>query len=368
MNDVGELKEFATVHARAQQIPRAVVADVLGRIVHDDSGSGSWVGEWSRVAQSRQRQGDLLAASRLYTMARFPYPGDPARQVAWERAVAAFDAWRSAQGVDLRPVEVKLSAGEFRCWATGPAPRAGQPFVILMGGIVSTKEQWAPTLVRLNRLGVAGVVTEMPGVGDNTLPYDATSWRMVPALLDAVTDQATTPRVHAMAMSFSGHLALRCALDDPRIASVLTVGAPLRYLFTDERWQGALPRVTVDTLAHLTGSRNTEVGGHIRSWALTPEQLGALDIPVAYIASRRDEIIPPQDIALLRRHVRRLDLLEFDDVHASPRHVGVTGPWLTLELLRMHGAPRRQRAALRAALIPLRAGTRLSAARNGRHQ
>jgi len=47
-------------------------------------------------------------------------------------------------------------------------------------------------------------------------------------------------------MSFSGHQALRCAMDDSRIKGVITVGAPIREFFTDTAWQKDLPKVMLD--------------------------------------------------------------------------------------------------------------------------
>lgn len=351
LNDVEELKRFAGVHARAQRIPYPQYEAVLGRITHDREGTGSWAGEWSRVAQERERQDDLLGASRLYTMARFPYVDGDARRDAGARAIAAFDRWRIREAPHLQPLDVEADSGRIRCLTVGTRRRTA-PFVIMMGGIVSTKEQWAPILLRLPRFGAAGLVAEMPGVGANTLPYDRNSWRMFSAILDAVGSHVDTTQTYAMAMSFSGHLALRCALEDSRIRGVLTVGAPIRGVFADASWQRNLPRVTIHTLAHLTGTKPTDLGDHLRDWALTAGQLKALEIPVSYVASKRDEIIPASDISLLKSHVRRLRLLENDDVHGSPRYLGVTGPWLMRELLRAHGSRAAQRATL-GALIPL---------------
>jgi hypothetical protein len=49
---------------------------------------------------------------------------------------------------------------------------------------VSIKEQWGGLLGLAKRLEMAVAVTEMPGVGENTMPYNADSWRLYPALLD----------------------------------------------------------------------------------------------------------------------------------------------------------------------------------------
>jgi pimeloyl-ACP methyl ester carboxylesterase len=359
VNDVEELKEFALVHARAQQVPPARYARVLSRITHDGAGPGSWAGEWSEAARSAEAEGDLLTAARLYTMARFPYPDGEARQQAQAQAAAVFERWRAGNAPGLRPLEVKLADGVVHAYSTGSAADRGHPFVILMGGIISTKEQWAPTLLQLGRLGIRGVVAEMPGAGTSTATYRPDSWQLLPRLLDAVSDQVDTSRSYAMTMSFSGQLALRAALEDSRIRGIATVGAPVHRTFTDPAWQRALPRITVHTLAHLTGTSAGEVGARLAGWALEPSQLAAIGVPVAYVASRRDEVIPAEDIQLLREHLRSLDLLEFDDVHASPRHAGVTGPWLTGAVLRMHGAPLPQRLALRAAVMAQRAKVRL---------
>lgn len=359
MNDVEELKVFAAVHARAQRIPARIRRRVVSQVDHDGDGPGSWVGEWSAAARAAAAGGAPLLAARLFTMARFPYVDGPARQSALEGAGREFDQWRAASGADLQELTLELPEGAVRCWASGLAERGG-PLVVLMGGIVSTKEQWAPTLLRMRRFGVIGVAAEMPRAGVNPVPYDAKSWRMVSALLDALDATVDTARTYAMMMSFSGHLALRCALDDPRISGIVTVGAPVRGVFADSDWQRRLPRVTLDTLAHLIGTTPDEVGPHLRDRALAPGQLEDLDIPLSYVASRRDEIIPAGDIQLLKRHVRQLDLVEHDDVHASPRHVGLTGPWLLRSLLRMHGSRSPRTAALGAAVSALRAGHRLA--------
>lgn len=363
MNDVEELRVFAAVHARAQRVPDRVQRDVLARVTHDGEGPGSWTAEWSAAARGQSERGRPLLAARLYTMARFPYVDGPGRQRALELSVAEFRRWRADRNVDLQELTLAVDGGSVTCWASGFTARETRPkgpFVVLMGGIVSTKEQWAPVLLRMRRFGISGIVTDMPRAGASTVPYDDGSWRFLSGLLDALDGRADTSRTFAMMLSFSGHLALRCALDDPRVRGVATVGAPVHGAFADPAWQRGLPRITLATLAHLTGTTVDAVGEHLRERALTPGQLTALDIPVAYVASRQDEIIPAADIDLLRRHVRRLDLLEHDDVHGSPRHVAVTGPWLLRSVLRMHGARTARRALLGPSVALLRAGHRVA--------
>jgi pimeloyl-ACP methyl ester carboxylesterase len=362
VNDVGELKEFAIVHARAQNIPD--YRRLLDGIRTDDGDApGSWVSEWSRVAEDYAARGRHLEACRHYNMARFPFVDGPARQQALDRCVDAFDQWRRSRGKDIERLDLEfggVGGGRVRGWASGLSPRSRLPLLLIMGGIVTIKEQWAPALASIRRLGVAAVVTEMPGVGENTLRYSPQSAQMLSRLLDAVGDRADVSSTYALTLSFSGHMALRCAVDDPRIRGVVTAAAPIREFFADEAWQRRLPRITVDTLSHLTGTKPAEVVGQFGDWALTAGQIADLDVPVYYMASGRDEIIPPGEVELLRRHVRELHLLEHDDVHGAPAHTTESRLWAVWSVLRMREALPVQRAAIRVLLGALRLRGRLA--------
>jgi esterase FrsA len=341
-NDIGELKRYVGVHARGQQIPG--YAEILGRIRTDADGPGSWVGEWSAEAERLADEGRHLEACRHFIMARFPFVDGPARRRALERAVASFDRWRPGQ--DIHRLEADLPGGRVGCWQTGLSAGGRRPLLLLMGGNVSVKEQWAPALPVFRRLGMAAIVADMPQCGENPLPYDAASPGLLSGLMDAVAGQADVSRTYAIALSFSGHLALRAAVRDPRIKGIVTVGAPVRGFFTDESWQARVPRLTTDTLAHMTGLPAGEVYPALRGWALTPEELAGLTATVGYVASGRDEIIPPADPRLIRERVRRAWLLEHDDVHAAPDHVRETQLWSARCLLRMRGASGPGRAVI----------------------
>ncbi|MEN3357458.1 MAG: hypothetical protein V7637_1440 [Mycobacteriales bacterium] len=359
MNDVGELKRFVGTHARAQNLPPAATQQLLGRIRTDDPGGpGSWVGEWSAAADALEQGGRDLDACRHYNIARFPYVDSPARQWALDRCVQAFDWWRADQR-DIQRLDISVDGGQVRCWTTGLSALRRQPVLLVMGGIVSVKEQWAPVLLQARRLGMAGVVTEMPGVGENTTRYTPRSWQLVSAVLDALGDRADVARTYAVALSFSGHLALRCAAADDRIRGIVTAGAPVSAFFTDPAWQRDLPRITVDTLAHIAATPAGRLPADLGDWALCPEHLAALDIPVCCIASRRDEIIPAEDVRLLQQHVRRFRLLEHDDVHGSPRHVAESRLWTVLSIMQMRGVHNAQRVAVSGLWRALRARGRL---------
>ena len=338
MSDLTELKRYVILHARGQQIERP--ERILDKITNDGEGSGSWTAEWSAEGERLLASGRPLEACRHFIMACFPYPDGPARHAARRALLGAFDQWR--EGRDLDRLEVEVKGARAVCWHTGPSVRQ-QPLLLLMGGIVSVKEQWASAFAAFRSMGMAPVAVDMPGVGENTMTYDADSWQLLPAVLDAVANRADVAHTYVMALSFSGHLAMRCAIDDARIKGVITVGAPVHEFFTGP-WTG-VPGLTVDTLAHLTGLPGTTLPEALRGWALTPATLRELRVPVAYVASRRDEIIPYGELTVLREHVADLRVLEHDDVHGAPDHLPQTQEWVVRSLLAMRPQPVTDRSS-----------------------
>ncbi|MFC4497385.1 alpha/beta hydrolase [Streptomyces ovatisporus] len=347
MDHLQELKEFARLHARGQGMRPAHAAHVLEQITNDTPGDPrSWARVWTAQGDVSARRGDLLDACRHYALARFPYHEGSDRRRAQELCVSAFDEWRREMR-DIERLEFRHPDGDIVCWATGLDDKRPRPLLLVMGGIVSVKEQWAPLLPKLRRLGFAAVVGELPGVGENTCAYHPGSWRLLPFLLDRLAGRARTGDSSLMALSFSGHLALRAAAEDARIRRVLTVGAPVAQFFTDAQWWPRVPRITVETLHRLTGVPNPgELRSLLGEFALTGDVIDALRIPVRYVASSRDEIIPAGEHTLLQQAPGDVRVKVFDDVHGSPAHLGGTRRWLLSSLLRLQFTGRgRQPAA-----------------------
>jgi esterase FrsA len=352
VNDLAELKRYVAIHAKGQDITG--YERLLDRIRTDGDGPGSWAGEWCAEGDRLAERGKHLEASRYYIMARFPFVDGPARRRAYEKSLESFAMWRAGQ--DIHRVDVDADGLRISGWHSGLSKGERKPLLVVMGGFLTVKEQWAPALSVFSQLGLATIVTEMPGVGENEVPYDRNAWRFLSRLLDGVADRADVSQTYALAMSFSGHLALRCAMEDSRIKGVITVGAPVNGFFTDTAWQKELPRVTVDTLNHLTGGDLADM----RDWALTPEHLSKLDTPVAYVASLRDEVIPPADPAMLRAHVPDVEILSHDDVHGSPSHLTETKLWLVLSLARMRGVRDLRTRMIGSMWHMVRAGSRVA--------
>ncbi|MFI1395443.1 alpha/beta fold hydrolase [Streptomyces sp. NPDC020681] len=319
--DLAELRRHVLLHARAQGLDPARCEALLDRVTTaHGSRPDSWPAVWSRAGDLLAGRGRQLDACRHYGLARFPYAAadDIVRRRAQLLCVQSFDQWRRARA-GIGRLDIALPEGRFACWTAGLSTQRKRPLIVVMGGIVSVKEQWAPILARADALGVALAVTELPGVGENTLPYRADSHRMLSALLDRLADRADVRHTFAVALSFGGHLALRAALTDDRVRGVATVGAPLRHFFLDRDWQRGVPDTTVQTLAHLTGCKPEDVFDAVREWALSEDELERLRIPVTYAAALRDDIVPLTETgALLKDADASRRVLLLDDEHGAP--------------------------------------------------
>ncbi|MFV2117028.1 alpha/beta fold hydrolase [Streptomyces sp. Act-28] len=337
--DLAELKNLVLLHARAQGIPPDDCAQLLWKITDEGAGkAGSWVDVWTSAARRHLAAEDPLQACRHFNMARFPFVDGPERAAALRECVSAFQQWAAPRGITRE--EAVLDDGRMPFWLSAP-PRASSapaPALIVVGGIVSIKEQWGELLPLARRLGMTVACAELPGVGESSVRYDRDAWRIFPTLLGRLTELRGVSEAYVLAMSFGGHLALRASGRDKRLRGVCTVGAPVSEFFTDPVWWSRLPGTTLRTLSHLTGHPVDELRDRIADWALTDAELSRVDIPVRYVASRRDEIIPPADPMRVRRRVRDSHVLEHDDVHGSPQHLLQTRLWLVGSLLSMRGA------------------------------
>ncbi|MER5548730.1 alpha/beta hydrolase [Streptomyces sp. NPDC001118] len=343
MDHLAELREFALLHARGQGIAPRRAARVLSGIDNDDSGDPrSWATVWTRAGDAAAARGRLLDACAHYALARFPHHGDAVRRAAGKLVVSTFDTWRRRRKGIVR-LELPFQDGTVACWATGLDAARPRPLLVVTGGIVSVKEQWAPLLPLLGRLGFAAVVGEFPGVGENTATYRPDSWRLLPHLMDHLAHRANVTDTSLLTLSFSGQLGLRAAAEDPRIRRVLTVGAPVGAFFTDPDWWPRVPGITADTLCRLTGHADrAALWSALPEFALTAEQLRRVRVPVRYVASARDEIIPAREQELLSV-LPDLRTRTFHDVHGSPDHLGAMRRWLIGQLLRARvpgGRPR----------------------------
>ncbi|MDA8190554.1 alpha/beta hydrolase [Acidiferrobacter thiooxydans] len=360
MRYLDELKDLVHLHSRAQAIDRRLTAAVLAAIESaEHDGAGSWTQAWSEVGEAAWREQRWLDAVKMFNLARFPFVQREGQRRAHHACVASFAAWvhQTRQRVET----LTIAGGAFKAYAAGLDH--DWPMLIVTGGIVSIKEQWHRFLQLAERLRLCVVVAEMPGVGENTLCYHPSAHAMYGAILDTLVQRANTAHCHLLALSFSGHLALLHASVDQRIIGVTTVGAPVVRFFRDEAWFAQVPEVTKRTLAHLTRYTPETLFEEMRNWAL-PDDLPPITVPVYYLQSKWDEIIPEGEVAALGWLASDLRSYRLPDVHGSPNHLGLMSLWIVSTIL---ATDPRQR--IKAGLVKLawRVRAAMQGAREYRH-
>ncbi len=345
MTPLSEAKHFVALHARHMGFKGPFVARTLGRIkTLDGEGAGAWVDEWAREAGALAQQGKLTAAANLYNLARFPVADSPRKQEAANEAARVFaQHLRASQAGERRVAHVHGTAVPF---LFRPGPHAGAPLVVLMGGIVSLKEQWGGFLGLGARLGCAVAIADFPGVGENRLTYTRGASRLFGAIMDACSDAADATRTQVVAPSFGGHLAMLEVLQDPRICGIVTVGAPISCFFRDAKTRRQIPFITRRALEHTTASSDGCLNECLESLALSKEEIARLHVPILYVASLRDEIIPVDEWRTAEALNSNVHVVAFDDVHGSPSHLASTR-LLILSVLCRHAGKARLSGWLR---------------------
>jgi esterase FrsA len=331
-----ELQNLVMLHARAQNMNVNHCNQVLSRIkTIEHEGEGGWGYEWAREGDRYVADGKAQSAFQFYNLARFPYPSNEDMAAAYEKCVQTFMLCAKARDIDFKRLILSFKGVDIPFYFSSAGER--KPLLLVMGGIVSIKEQWQAFLWAGKKLGVSVLVAEMPGVGENTLVYDRTGYDYLSELIDAVQDFADVSHTHIVAMSFSGNLALRQAMDDSRIRAITTVGAPVYHFFKDEIWWKQVPQTTKRTLAHLCGVAEDKVFEYISRFAIEGKDLASLKIPVYYLRSVNDEIIPTAEKDVLMRHVTALTLREYNDVHGSPNHMSDLQKYVPMTVLKESG-------------------------------
>jgi esterase FrsA len=314
-----ELKYLVELHCRAQGISVRAARKIMTEI--DDAqgpSKNSWPNRWIAAGDLAVQRGDILTATKFYNLGRFPFIDSHERQIAHRRCIDSFLEWQRACNLGVVVLRLTMGARSFKAYVR----RSGvtrAPAIVVIGGIVSIKEQWGSLFHLWARFGVDVIVTEAPGVGENELAWDSNASSMITTLLDAVGVTEDSGGCFIVAMSFGGTLALRAAAVDPRIRGVSTVGAPIAGFFTNERWWSKVPETTRRTLGRILDVNDSvSTFQAMAELGLRPDEIERIRSPIWYVKSNQDEIIPPDEIEPLLNSGRKLHVLMTNDVHGSP--------------------------------------------------
>lgn len=176
------------------------------------------------------------------------------------------------------------------------------PLVVLVHGIDGCKEEHLATELALLAAGLSVLAFDGPGQAEAFL-LDGILWtpgfaRVISAAIDAAGAQgADVARVGVMGMSIGALWAYEAAMEEPRIAALYDLGAPVNTaMFT------RIPFILKTKLCQITGARTDgEIAAVLSRTAIDdPDRLRHVDAAVRIVHGTKDRVVPVSDKLWLR--------------------------------------------------------------------
>jgi dienelactone hydrolase len=266
-----------------------------------------WLGEWCRtagvhaaLAREAEAEGRLRSAGEAWVraavcfhFAKFVWVLDAERsRAAADEAVAALRRAHELLDPTAERIEAPLDGSRVVANLRRPPDVERAPFVILIPGLDSTKEEFFRAEEVFLARGMATASLDGPGQGEggHELPIRPDYEVGVAALLDALSgrDDLDLERVGAFGVSLGGYYAPRAGAFEPRLKAVAGLSGPFNF---GECWDG-VPPVTRETFVAKSGARDEEDG---RARAAQLDLSGVIERvtqPALFITGRHDRLIP----------------------------------------------------------------------------
>lgn len=326
-----------------------------------------WVPLWHEAGKRHEDEGDRLEAAGNHEKARSEYliaktyysigrfPGEITPVKAEISADCARAYRKACEHLDppLEVVEVECDGLSIRSHFRAPASKEPAPAVLIMCGSDMFKEDrgWASDFALQS--GLATLVMDAPGTGENPFPWEPES---VKAWMAAVDYLASRPEVNgdqigAFGISRGGYSVMQLAGAYPEMvqAVVAIAGHPFGYRMTEEEMQ---------TVVEGRNARSTFVFGEpggppsFEPWSIEVEEklfsrwalseLGILDKitqPLLMINGKHDHLAPIGNIYFMLEHgpvTGREARVYPDDGHCAFKHYREWAPasfsWLREKL------------------------------------
>lgn len=350
---LSELKTLALPHAVAQGLQRDECLAILNCIDCDEQ-EEQWASRWMDAADRYATQTHWEKAIACYTLGSFPCPDTPMRRESHKKAVLTFKQHVAGKW-GTKTIVVQDRGGSAPLYlASGSSSSRG--ILLVIGGIVSVKEQWRAFLRLARLLDITVVLAEFPRVGENQLRWERDSHQYIGCILDQLEKEGAenVHNTHIVGMSFGGYLAIARAAQDNRIKSITTVGCPVTHFFSSSWVNKSIPSTTRRCLDWILGKPFLENRNLLENYAISLAELKAVDIPIKYFAATHDRVIPTEDPYLLQETSKQADLIWCRDVHGLPKYNGLLRKAIAIQVIEQF-APWYMKRVCRGALLSCRA-------------
>lgn len=301
--------ETALAHWAPRLIQNGVdYNDLIATVARTDRWE-DWLPQWNRTADEQAEfaaeadaAGHRLTAGQAWRRAsvnrhfgKFVWMLDTAlveeatRRSVQETILALQRLDRSAERL-----EFAIDGGLAHANLRRPAGIDLPPYVVLVPGLDSTKEEFFHFEQSFLDRGMATISVDGPGQGETglTLPIRPDYEVAVTPLLDllAARNDLDHERIGLVGVSLGGYYAPRAAAFEPRVAAVCGISGPFRF---GDMWDD-LPPMTRQTFVTKSFARDDEEGRRI---ALSLDLDGVCEriaVPALYVTGAKDRLIPWQ--------------------------------------------------------------------------
>ncbi|MBM2614470.1 alpha/beta fold hydrolase [Actinoplanes sp. LDG1-06] len=282
--------------------------DLMATVARTDSWD-DWLPQWNRTADEQAEfareadaTGHTLTAGQAWRRASV---NRHFGKFVWmvDLDLAAEATHRSVQEtitalarLDPSAERLEVPLGEGRAFANLRRPPGAErpPYVVVIPGLDSTKEEFFYFEQSFLDRGLATVSLDGPGQGETglVLPIRPDYEVALTPLLDllAARTDLDHDRIGVAGVSLGGYYAPRAVAHEPRVAAVAGISGPFRF---GDMWDD-LPPMTRQTFTVKSGARDEEEGRRI---ALTLDLTGVcrqISVPALYITGKLDRLIPWQ--------------------------------------------------------------------------
>ncbi len=292
-----------------------------------------WAALWCKVGLDYERKADARASegapgnelAELYTLAfeychigRYPVPSTPGKIEAYRHSLRLFRKAARHYSPALEIVELPFDGKTLVGYLQIPAGVARPPVVMHWGGVDGWKENRQRASDFFHRAGIATLVVDMPGTGENPVRYgDPAAERTYSAWIDHLTQRSDLDgsRIGVWGGSFGAYWAARLAfVEAKRIKGAVFHGGNVHYGF-QEKW--LVPAFTTGGATYLFGPASLlEARGRAMGTTTMAELLAAVpalslldrglldqpSAPILGVNGKLDDQAPVEDIYLLMEH------------------------------------------------------------------
>lgn len=311
---------------RARFLIMGIPADTLDATLSEIRSPERWANAWIEAAQrylgdyrrqvSSRNPLEAAQARRLSALcyhAAQMFVFDDERTVRMCRAAAAtlFSQAQPLLYPHVRRLAIPWRSSALPGYFLVPGGQTGATgLVVILNGTSTSKEEtfsWAPGFLRV---GLAVLVLDSPGTGE------ATGIRVHPAdandILDGVFEVFAgesiidITQVSVVGVSLGGNQALRCAIHDRRIMSVVSVTPP----YDPARWIHRASPLLHGELGMVFGDDDRDPYEQAAELSLHDDAVN-VRCPVLVFGGGRDLIVPPSESQLLAARLGTLGTLSW---------------------------------------------------------